>query len=268
MSVKKTPPYGVTGYWELKAPFSAKVGKIYSCKEIRSFSMLKLQGVNVFEKYYLPHGLDTSAQEADSRAYASIVTLLAVDGERIYVPDTYIEKYPDINTDGYNRYILSCDLGTLPTNTMVNHLVEKVSTEVEKALGRKPVVAIHVAPIKSDKLTPAERTREEANRLAQVKDKTTQYGALQRALGEIGNMQAYIAALEAQLKSGEKPLTDKSEALTRQVAEKDKQIEKLNSDIQTLNQEKAILQRNNEAHLQRIALLERKITENGLTLPG
>lgn len=267
MAVKLTPPYGATGYWELKAPFHAKVGMVYSCKEIRSFSMLRLQGVNVYEKYYLPHNLENSKQEEDSRAYASIVTLLAANGERIYVPDTYIEKYPELNTDGYNRYILSCDLGTLPTNTTINHLVEKVSAEVEKALGRKPLVAIHVAPIKSDKLTPAERTREEANRLAQVKDKTTQYGALQRALEDIGNMQAYIKVLEEQIKAGQTSLTDNSKVLERQLEAKVKELKKLQDKFDKLAFDKEEAIKQNATYLERIKLLEKKIIDNGLTIP-
>lgn len=267
MAQKMTPPYGIAGYWELKAPFVAKPGKVYSCHEIRSFSMLKLQGFNVYDLYYLPHDLKESDEERDSKAFASIVTLLAEDGERIHVPDTYISKYPIIDGKGYNRFILSCDLGTLPANSQVNHIADKVKAEVFKVFGRQPVVAIHIAPIMKDNLTPTEREREEANRKAGIIDSRTTYGQLQAISVNYGNLQAYVKVLEKQLQDGNKVLTDNAKLLDAQVKERDREIEKLNLQIKGLTADLEAGNKLTRSQAQRIRILEEKIRENGLTVP-
>ena len=267
MASKMTPPYGVSGHWKLRSPFVAKAGKIYSCKEIRSFSMLQLQGVNVYESYYMPRELSKDIYEADSKVYASIVTLLGSDGERIYVPDTYIDSYPDVSGDVFKRFILSCDLGTLPGNTDVSHLIPKVSDAVEGALGRKPTVLTHIAPLKTDDLTPTERTREETNRLSSVRDTSTTYGQLQKMTVDYGNLQAYCLALQQQLASGEKALTDNSVANQRALEEKKREYDKLNDKYGQLQTKDANNERLITSLQKRIKVLENKITSSGLTIP-
>lgn len=267
MADKMTPPFGISGYWELKTPFVAKQGKIYSCHEIRSFSMLKLQGFDVYDLYYLPHELKKEDEERDSKLYASIITLLADDGERIYVPDTYILKYPIIDGNGYNRFILSCDLGTLPANTQVEHIADKVKAEVFKVFGRQPNVAIHIAPLMKDNLTPTEREREEANRKARVIDKRTTYGQLQNIAVNYANLQGYVKTLEKQLQDGNKILTDNAKLLETKVQERDKEIEELKRQIKGLQADNTDANNLTRSQAQRIRILEEKIRENGLTVP-
>lgn len=266
MSTRMTPPFGVTGLWRLKSPFVAKPAKQYTCSAIRSFTELRLMSIDVYDYCYKEKELPTSAYEEDLKAGASIVVLIGTDGERIYVPDTYIESYPDLNIGNFKRFILSCEVGVLPAETKLDHLATEIQSQVSKKLGRTVRVETYIGDINPESLNPTELKREENNRIANIQDRTTVHGKLYEANRRIGDMQGYIQVLEKRAKQN-----DISEHELNTTRERNKTLEAEATTLRTNNQE--LTDQNNTLNdtvttqTARIALLEKTIRELGGRVP-
>lgn len=253
MNNKLTPPFGSHGLWTLKSPYQIEAGKPYTCTAIRSFVDLELMNINIYELYYKPVKLETSVFEQDMKSSASIVTLLANDGTRIYVPDTYIASYPNLNLGNYRRFILSCDLGTLPADTGLTHLTQEIISRVSAKFGRTVDVKIHTAPLVEESLSPTDIAREEANRTNTISDKTTLHGSLQDANKRLGELQGYVKVLERratevdQLQHQVQELTLRNTTLTGELqqvtAEKNQLTQTSTAQAEEIKQLKARIQR-------------------------
>jgi hypothetical protein len=82
-------------------------------------------GKDIHETFYKPMGLDLALANEDILKGVVFVGLLGTDGSRIYVPDTYIESYPDQTAITYDYTVLSVDLGPQPSDMDLTSLIDE-----------------------------------------------------------------------------------------------------------------------------------------------
>lgn len=130
-----TPPIYTSGVYALYQPFSIPLTMIYRCYAVRSFDELAARDIDVYEEYYKPLDLSEKIYEEDQAAGASIVTLISVEEEYYYVPNTYIESYPGMAGLRYDRKLIILDIGPLPTTIGVDNLIDDLQDLVTKVVG-------------------------------------------------------------------------------------------------------------------------------------
>lgn len=172
---RNTPPLGTMGRYELQDPWIAKSTKVYTCHAARTFRDLYVQGDDPDKLVYKPVGAGQALRAEDEAAGARIVTLIADDGETIYVPDTRIVSFPNQGFYVYRNFVLSFSTGPLPEGVSLDWLKTKVAEDVTEVLGVTPTVMVHSAPVR-DAITPDEHQRIEAAR-AQAKTEQVTYKA-------------------------------------------------------------------------------------------
>lgn len=198
--MKRTPPLGVKGIFQLKTPWVASASKVYTCIAIRDFKDIYERGHDVFTMFYQPKGLDVNYFNQDKRLNPSIITLLSDTNEIIYVPDTHILSFPSLNPVNYQRVVVSIDFGMLPDYVDMKHAMFELSQVGSKTIGKEPETKLHVAPT-SGVISPSDHEILEASRLSNI---DLSESALLKHLED----QALIAALRTQIKVYEKVLTD------------------------------------------------------------
>lgn len=168
----KTPPLHAKGRYTLRAPWSAVSTKIYSCIAIRSFADIYKLGKDVFKEYYQLKGLTEAEVAADAALGAHIVTLQSADGSIIYVPDTYIESYPNMSDVSYSHVVLSVSISAIPDYVDLTFLKGQISTAVSTITGLTPEVKENRAPT-IGAVSPADHEVQETARLAAVTNRKT-----------------------------------------------------------------------------------------------
>lgn len=121
-----TPPIGAIGVYTLKAPWNTVAGMSYRCVSLRRAEELVKSGRDVFKTVYEPMGLTQETADLDAAQGMVLVGLLSTDGVRIYVPDTYIESYPDQSAVIYDYTVMSIDLGPQPSTVDLTMLLDEV----------------------------------------------------------------------------------------------------------------------------------------------
>ena len=183
--MRRTPPLATRGIYQLRQPWEVPSSKVYTCYAIRSFQDIYELGEDVYKRYYQPYGVGLSEFEADAEAKAAIVTLISDDHDLVYVPDTYIQAYPEMGVVDYQRVVLSVDFGMLPDFLSLDHIRDQIATVGTEIIGKAPEVGEHVAPV-SGAVTPEEHQTLEASRLANIQFRSTDHALYleQRRLNE------------------------------------------------------------------------------------
>lgn len=189
--VRRTPPVGTTGTYQLIQPWVADPAKIYICKAVRLFPDLDIKGIDIQALAYTPYGGTEAQYNEDKAAGAAIVSLFTEDGTVIYVPDTRIQSYPNMGNYNYRQTICSISLGAIPDSIDLDWLLEQYKEITVNTVGVTATVNIHEAPL-TKTVTPEEHDRIEAARLAKVQLQTT-YKA------QTIKLQAQVTALTAQM---------------------------------------------------------------------
>jgi hypothetical protein len=130
-----TPPLRSKGIFGLRSPFVAKPGVAYTVQAIRTFEEIRARGSDVLELVYSPVGLSKSYYDTDVAAGAVIVTLMSATDKPIYVPDTYIDSYPDMGNIDYRWLIASISLGSLPAGFDTSLLKNQIENVVAGFIG-------------------------------------------------------------------------------------------------------------------------------------
>lgn len=191
-----TPLLHAKGVYEVATPWVIPAGTIYECIAIRSFRDLEKLGEDVFDAYYNTHNLSTERYQQDRIQNANIITLASSTHPTIYIPDTFITKFPDLNNVAYKLVVLSVDLGPLPDGLDLTFLQDQIQGVVSNVTGVIPTVQVHAAP-STGVITEAKHQALEAARQAAVETRTTDYAELQQANETIGAMRQKLDAFEA-----------------------------------------------------------------------
>ena len=123
-----TPPLGAFGKFVLKAPWTTNSTISYRCVSLRRVEEIVKSGKDVFATFYQPMGLSIAVANDDMAMGVVYVGLLGGDGSRIYVPDSYIESYPDQSAVTYDYTVISVDLGPQPSNIDLAPLMDEIKT--------------------------------------------------------------------------------------------------------------------------------------------
>lgn len=184
---RKTPPIGAYGAYKLKQPWVTAVGQNYRCTALLRLEHFTKTDRNVFELIYAPMGLSQDVFTADQQADVIIVDLLATNGDRIYVPDTYIDSYPDQSSIVYNYTVLSIDIGPQPSTIDLSTCLSDVKDVVSKYTGidsKNITTDVHTA-ISNTSMTQEQyiaARNAQINALATIQTKDQQIAQLQKTI--------------------------------------------------------------------------------------
>lgn len=203
-----TPPIGATGKYTLKTPFVTIPLGNYSCKAIRTFDDIFKLNVDVFEQYYVPMGISAEDYELDRVAGACIITLIsnnigveletdpAYQDSIIYVPDTYILKFPDGNAVPYSHIVLSLSLGALPDYLELTDVMADIADLASQKVGVVPAVKIHKA-LSTDIVSQEDSDIAEAGRQGAITNRETLFTNNIKLQNMYNELQERYDALEA-----------------------------------------------------------------------
>lgn len=207
-TIKKTPPIYAKGRWVLRLPFIANPNKIYTCIAVRSFADVYKLGQDVYRVFYLTMGVTDGGAIAglpfnfiaEQQLKPNIITLQADDGETIYVPDTFIQRFPDMGDVKYSHLVLSVSLSAVPDYLNLEEVKDAVAQTIASRFGFVPQVREHRAP-STDNPTPAQHEAIEAARLASLELLETDAAKVAKLLGISAKKQQTIDGLMKVLRS-------------------------------------------------------------------
>lgn len=175
MATPIIPPIGTKGRYDLIAPFSTTPGVVYTCAATRYFTDLENMGEDVYELCYKPFNLPESKYTSDRAAGHVIVTLQSEELAPLYVPSSYIARYPDLNAVPYHYVVVSLPLGPLATTVDLTALQLALAATASDTIGIEPEVHIGVMTL-SKLFTPQEHEIFETARDAKITNRDTEYG--------------------------------------------------------------------------------------------
>lgn len=198
-----TPTLKSKGLYVLRAPWSVPPTTTYVCQAVRGLRDIFEMGDDPFKLYYEPMGLTEADFKADLALDVNIVTLMVealdasttpLDKSYVYVPDTYIERYPDQSFVPYSHIVLSLSLGLLPDSIALDTLKAEVANVCSNVIGVTPVVKEHIVPTNGSVSASQHETLEIARRgLITLRD--TDYARLQRQIANNQLLQEQINTL-------------------------------------------------------------------------
>lgn len=202
--MKLTPPLNTSGRYVLKAPWVANPGVLYTCAAIRSFDDIYKLGYDVYKIYYESMGVINGTLvngssfdfQSEKRQYPNIITLLGNDNTVIYVPDTFIARFPDTADVKYSHIVLSVSLGSLPDYLDLTELKNNVADAVTNVTGVTATINEHRAP-STNNPTSVQHDALEAARLSLVTNQTTLTAKLLKAQADLQLANQKIQALTA-----------------------------------------------------------------------
>lgn len=192
----RTPPINATGAYELISPFAIDSNKVYRCEAIDGFEALAERNIDVFAKYYNPHGLSHNAYEIDRRAGINIVTLMSDEGPTVNVPSSYILTFPIDLSIPHSRIVLSIDLGIIADSVNLDALATELLAIAADYSGKAAQSAVHRIPL-AGVVSKDEATQLEAARLGSVVETVSHYTGKLAAEAENVGLKNKIGDLEA-----------------------------------------------------------------------
>ncbi len=199
---RNTPPLHTKGIYSLRTPYSTLQDTLYECIAVRSFADFVNRGEDVFQKYYAPKGETEEKYRADLAEGAHIVTLASATSAMIFVPDTYIEKFPDLSGVPYKRIVAAVLIGPLPDSVDMEHLKAELALTASDITGVVSTADIYAAPY-SGVMTADEHATHEAARQAAITNRT-----IDRA--EVVRLQALVDAQAVRIKALEQIIRDQN----------------------------------------------------------
>lgn len=154
MLERKTPPIGARGRYILTLPWFANPSKLYTCIAIRSLADIYKSGLDAYTVFYKTMGLIDGETfgtvpfifSVEALRKPNIISLRADDGETIYVPDNFIQSFPNMGEVKYNHMVLSLSLGPIPDYVNLDAVKSAIADAVRDNVGVTPTIREHVAP--------------------------------------------------------------------------------------------------------------------------
>lgn len=134
---KIIPAIGAEGFYELLAPLDIliKQGEKYTCRAIRNISDYLANNEDVKTNVYDEYGLVSTVYDDHVLTNMEIISLQSELGHWVYVPVSYIAKYPDVNGVIYRTMMLGISLPSLPVDRDLSNLQTDVANLVQDSLG-------------------------------------------------------------------------------------------------------------------------------------
>lgn len=193
--LRKTPTIDLTGIYVLKTPWKLEAEVQYTCEAIRTYEAILNKGEDVVNKIYIANGLTKEDYERDLKLGACLITLMSPGKTTIYVPDTYIESFPDLSAVEYAHIVLSATLYAVPSTLDLENVKDKIASVLEGTLGITPEINFHKIPTKGAIPYTAHKALETA-RENKVTDPSTIAGMTHSLKQELDSQVKYSAELE------------------------------------------------------------------------
>ncbi len=193
---RMTPPMSISGAFLLRQPFVADSNRSYTVIAIRTFKEMLARSQDPLKVVYQPVGLGETAYVADQQAGALVICLRDSTGSLIYVPDTYIDQYPNMGSVAYSRLIAAVSLGMWPDYRDLSDVEQAIAESVEAKLGVKPEIFLTRAAT-STHMTEQQHVQLTATRLAGVTVNETTTATIQRLSDEVARLQRLLTEQEA-----------------------------------------------------------------------
>lgn len=200
------PTYFASGSYTANNPFDAVViaDKYYRVEGIRSVREMQSANLNLFKLVFEPAGIAEDSYQTildDVTAKnGAILTLLGLDGKRVYIPTTYLKSFPLVDGVSYERLCAVFDLGAVPPNlkTLIADTLTHCENYIEAHIGVKATVQLGVMPtigyVSKDQAAVFETTRQN-----KIKNTTNDVVTMATQDKTIAAQAARIAELEAAL---------------------------------------------------------------------
>lgn len=187
-----TPPMNISGAFLLRTPFVADPAKSYTVTAHRSFAELIARSQDPLKLVYAPVGLTATAYAEDQMEGAIVIALRDSAGNIMYVPDTYIDRYPGLGSVPYSRLIGVVDLGMWPDYRDLDDVLATLKEGCKGKLGVDVEVTLARGAL-SNAMTEEQHTQLTAARNAAVTNNETSTATIIRLSDEIIARNATIA---------------------------------------------------------------------------
>ena len=132
---RNTPPMNVSVAFLLRSPFVADPAKSYTVTALRSFAELVARGQDPLKLIYLPVNLSETNYAEDQLEGALVVALRDSTGKILYVPDTWIDRYPNMGSVPYSRLVAAIDLGMWPDARDLDDVEQAIKESIRSKIG-------------------------------------------------------------------------------------------------------------------------------------
>ncbi len=200
MAVYIVPTVGSGGFFELSSPFDNLMapGERYICKAIRKLSQYYSNNEDPKTDIYDKYRINSDIFDAHKVEDISVACLQSEKGHWLYVPVSYILKYPDPNGIPYRSVSLVVALPAIPVNTDLGYVETAIKSLIAEYMGIntaiKPVETSRVVLVSSDQHRNTQAIRN-ANITVTGTDRGNYKKVLQdytQALSRIVELEQYI----------------------------------------------------------------------------
>lgn len=195
-----TPPINAVGTYVLTTPFTVVEGVDYTCQAIRSFNDCATRGLDVSTDVYIAKGLTEAEYLLDKTALVNLITLVAPGQKTIYVPDSYIESYPDVGQEPPVRLIVSIDLGIVTGTWDEQALLTALANLTSDTVGGSPVAQLHKTPVQGRALANDIEALD-ASRAISVANRTSDYSKHLKEAADNDLLRDKVSSLESMVRN-------------------------------------------------------------------
>ncbi|MCY1279646.1 hypothetical protein D9M68_18030 [compost metagenome] len=192
---RKTPPMAISGAFILRDPFSVSSDSTYTVVALRTFDELIARGQDPLRLIYTPVELTQTTYNADKAEGALVVCLRDKTGNLTYVPDTYIDSYPNMGSVPYSRLIIGVSLGMWPDYRNIDDVTESIRESVKAKIGVDPELSV-TRGLVSDYVSETRHAQLTAARENSVEDNETDTATIIRLSDEIARLNGVVAEQE------------------------------------------------------------------------
>lgn len=189
---RNTPPMNISGPFLLRTPFVADSTKSYTVTAHRSFSELLARSQDPMALIYTPVGLTVSAYSEDQLDGALVIALRDSSGNVMYVPDTYIESFPEMGSVAYSRLIGVVDLGMWANYRDMDDIQATIADACKANLGVDVTITL-ARGATSNSMTEQQHIQLTASREAAKTNKESTHAVIVRLTDDITAKDATIA---------------------------------------------------------------------------
>lgn len=137
MTVEILPQIYSSGIFKLKGKLAQYLSDDiwYTCIAIRKIEEIEALGIDCYQDYYVPIGLDNNDYLNDANVNACIITVKASNGDLKHFPSTYLSSFPNGSGIKYSVMGMAFDLGALPIAFDLSLLEKKIKDVILDEIG-------------------------------------------------------------------------------------------------------------------------------------